>query len=110
MLKVSKKWIADRELAHADILDLLVPGVGKLLFHAQGLIGTFPESGLTPAELLPATRPPNLKQDYKPGEMPEKLAACTDWFARWMACCAPRDEELRDEFLQQVTRRAELSR
>lgn len=109
MLKVSKGWIVDQGLNRGDVLDRLLPDAGRSLFEARGHINTLPEYALRPAELLLETRPSDFRDDYKPGEMPEKLAACTNWFKHWMAYCAPRDETLRDEVLGTLTRWAEES-
>jgi hypothetical protein len=94
MLKVIRQWVADLNLIRPHVLWVL-PEVGKPLFQARERISTLPESPLSPAELLPATRPPNLKEDY----LPDKLEACADWLVRWLAYCAPRDEKLQDEVL-----------
>ena len=109
MLKVSKEWIVDQGLNRSDVLDRLLTDAGKSLFDARRHISTFPEYALRPAELLPETRPSKFRDDYRPGDMPEKLAACTDWFIRWLAYCAPQDETLRDEVLCMLTRWAEVS-
>jgi hypothetical protein len=109
MLKASKGWIVDQGLNRGDVLDRLLPDAGRSLFEARGHINTLPEYALRPAELLLETRPSNFRDDYKPGDMPEKLAACTGWFTRWMAYCAPRDETLRDEVLGALTRWTEVS-
>ena len=109
MLKVSRGWIVGQGLNRGDVLDRLLPDAGRSLFEARGHINTLPEYALRPAELLLETRPSNFRDNYKPGDMPEKLAACTGWFIRWMAYCAPRDETLRDEVLGALTRWAEVS-
>ena len=109
MLKVSKQWIVDRALNRGDVLDRLLPDAAKTLFQARGRIRTFPEYVPGPAELLPLMRTSNFKEDYKPRQMPEKLAAHTDWFIRWLAYCAPRDETLQDEVLGTLTKWAEVS-
>jgi hypothetical protein len=109
MLKVSKQWIADQALIRPDVLDHILPAAGKLLHDARDFISTFPEDPLSPAELLLATRPPSFKQYDKPDQFPEKLTACTKWFAHWLACCAPRDEDLQDEVLRTIMNWAEVS-
>jgi hypothetical protein len=86
-----------------------LPNAGRFLYQDQKFVSTFPEPTLSPAELLPATRPPKLDQDYKPGDKPQKVAACTGWFTMWLARCAPGDEKLQDEFLRQAMRWAEQS-
>jgi hypothetical protein len=74
MLKVLRQWVADQKLIRPDVLWVL-PEAGKRLYRARERINTLPESPLSPAELLPETRPPDFKKDYLPGDMSEKLEA-----------------------------------
>jgi hypothetical protein len=75
---------------------------GKRLFQHRRSLRQFPLPVNSPEELLSLTRPTYTVEDY----MPSKLGFYADWLARWLACCLPREEELQDEVLRQISIRA----
>ncbi len=95
MLRAAKKWIVDQGFLRDEVIYGLLPGAKKWLDLNRG--ASFPEYPLRPAALLLKTRPPNFKEDYGPAGMPERFAACADWFKSWLAHCAPLDPSLREE-------------
>jgi hypothetical protein len=95
MLKVAKKWIVDQGILRDEVIYDLLPNAKKWLDLNRG--ASFPELPLRPAALLLKTRPANFKEDWGPAGMPQKLAACADWFKSFLAHCAPLDPSLREE-------------
>lgn len=96
VLRVAKPWILQQDLILSQV-EYVLSEAGKLLYRSS------PPGSLTstmsPAELLLPTRPP-----WNPGEyVPDKLRFYSQWLARWLFCCFPREERLRDEVLKQIS-------
>jgi hypothetical protein len=99
MLTAAQLWITQKGLLAADLELYVLPDAGKLLYQYRHSLNQFPEPVKSPDELLSLTRPTETVEDY----MPSKLPFYDKWLARWLACCLPREEELRDKFLQQTS-------
>jgi transposase-like protein len=102
MLTVVQLWIRKEGLLLPDLELFVLPKVGKLLHQHRHSLSQFPAPVKSPDELLSLTRPTYAVEDY----MPSKLGFYADWLARWLACCLPREEELQDEVLRQISIRA----
>ena len=99
MLKVVQLWITQEGLILPDLELFVLPEAGKLLHYHRHSQNRFPVPTKSPDELLPLTRPTYAVEDY----MPAKLSFCAHWLARWLACCLPREEELQDEMLREIS-------
>ena len=102
MLKVVQLWITQEGLILPDLESFVLPEAGKLLHYHGPSQSRLPVPTKSPDELLPLTRPTYAVEDY----MPAKLGFYAEWLARWLACCLPREEELQDEMLRQISIRA----
>jgi hypothetical protein len=102
LLKVAQLWITQEGLLLPDLDLFVLPKVGKLLHQHRHSLNQLPEPVKSPDELLSLTRPTYTVEEY----MPAKLAFYAGWLARWLACCLPREEELQDEVLRQISIRA----
>ena len=79
-------------------IESVLDEAGKLLYvHRLDLRG-IPISTKSPSELLVLTRRTEVVEDY----MPAKLPFYAKWLARWLACCLPMDEKLRNELLRDI--------
>ena len=102
MLKVVQLWITQEGLLLPDLDLFVLPKAGKLLHQHRHSLSQLPEPVKSPDELLSLTRPTYAVEEY----MPAKLGFYAEWLARWLACCLPREEELQDEVLRQISIRA----
>ncbi len=102
MLKVAQLWVTQESLILPDLESFVLPEAGKLLHYHRHSQSHLPVPTKSPDELLPLTRPTYPVEDY----MPAKLSFYAQWLARWLACCLPREEELQDEILRQISIRA----
>jgi hypothetical protein len=102
MLKVVQFWITQEGLLLPNLELFVLPEAGKLLHQYRHSLSQLPEPVKSPDELLFLTRPTYPVEDY----MPSKLGFYADWLARWLASCLPREEELQDEVLRQISIRA----
>jgi hypothetical protein len=94
-------WTTQETLILPD-LEFVLNEAGKRLYKHRHALSQFPVLVKSPDELLSLTRPNYAVEDY----MPSKLEFYADWLARWLACCLPREEELQDEVLRQISIRA----
>jgi transposase-like protein len=101
LLAVVQLWITQETLILPD-LEFVLNEAGKRLYKHRHAVSQFPVPVKSPDELLSLTRPTYAVEDY----MPSKLGFYADWLARWLACCLPREEELQDEVLRQISIRA----
>ena len=101
LLTVVQLWITQESLILPD-LEFVLNEAGKRLYKHRHSLSQFPAPVKSPDELLSLTRPTYAVEDY----MPSKLGFYADWLARWLACCLPREEELQDEVLRQISIRA----
>ncbi len=99
MLKVVQLWVTQESLILPDLESFVLPEAGKLLHYHRHSQSHLPVPTKSPDELLPLTRPTYAVEDY----MPAKLSFYAEWLARWLACCLPREEELQDEILRQIS-------
>ena len=99
MLTVIKLWITQEGLIPSDLEEHVLPEASKLLYTHRHFVSRFFASAKSPEELLSVTRPTRAVEDY----MTSKLPFYAEWFARWLACCLPREGELQDEFLRQTS-------
>jgi len=102
LLKAAQLWITQRASSYRTLIYLSFLIAGKLLHHHRHSLNERPEPVKSPDELLSLTRPTYAVEEY----MPAKLGFYAEWFARWLACCLPREEELQDELLRQISIRA----
>jgi hypothetical protein len=98
MLKVVQFWITQEGLLRPDVELFVLPEAGKRLYQHRHSLSQFAAPVKSPDELLSLTRPTYAVEDY----MPSKLG----FYADWLACCLPREEELQDEVLRQISIRA----
>jgi hypothetical protein len=102
LLAVVQLWITQEGLLLSGLELFVLPGAGKRLYQHGHSLSQFPAPVKSPDELLSLTRPTYAVEDY----LPAKLGFYADWLARWLACCLPREEELQDEVLRQISLRA----
>jgi hypothetical protein len=105
LLVVVQRWITQEHLFLSDLELFVLPEADKRLYQHSHSLSQLPEPFKSPDELLSLTRPTYAVEEY----MPSKLEFYADWLARWLACCLPREEELQDEVLRQISVRARSS-
>ena len=98
MLTAVQLWISQEGLILPN-LEIVLTEAGKLLYQHKDSLSRLSLPVKSPDELLSLTRPTYAVEDY----MPSKLGFYADWLARWVACCLPREEELQDEVLRQIS-------
>jgi transposase-like protein len=101
LLAVVELWITQEALLLPDLELFVLPEAGKRLYQHRHSLSQFLAPVKSPDELLSLTRP-----TYVGDYMPSKLGLYAEWLARWLACCLPREEELQDEVLRQISIRA----
>jgi hypothetical protein len=101
LLAIVELWITQESLILPD-LEFVLNEAGKRLYKHRYSLSQFPVPVKSPDELLSLIRPTYAVEDY----MPSKLGFYADWLARWLACCLPREEDLQDEVLRQISIRA----
>lgn len=99
LLELAQQWVLQEHLILPDIEHVLHEA-GKLMHRDRALVMRLPDRPETPSELLVSAQPRRIPEDY----MPDKLDYCVEWFARWLASCLPREEELRDEVLRSISK------
>ena len=99
MLAAVQPWITQEGLLAADLELFVLPEAGKLLHKQRHSLSQLPDPVKSPDELLALTRPTYAVEDY----MPSKMPFYSEWLARWLASCLPREEELQDKFLQETS-------
>jgi transposase-like protein len=99
LLKAAQLWITQEGLLLPDLDLFVLPKAGKLLHEHRHSLNQLPERVKSPDELLSLSRPTYVVEEY----MPAKLGFYAEWLARWLACCLPREEELQDEVLRQIS-------
>jgi hypothetical protein len=72
---------------------------GKLMYGDKALVMRLPDRPETPSELLALAKPRRVKEEC----MSAKLGYCAEWLAHWLASCLPREEEVRDEVLRELS-------
>jgi hypothetical protein len=102
LLEATQLWITQEGLLLPDLDLFVLPKTGKLLHQHRHSLNQLPEPVKSPDELLSLTRPTYAVEEY----MPAKLGFYAEWLARWLACCLPREEDLQDEVLRQISIRA----
>jgi hypothetical protein len=98
MTRVLRRWIVDEHMILVD-LEHLLDQAGKRLFYSRESLKKLPVPTKSPPELLPLTRPGGPVEDNTPSDLDFR----TDWLARWIACCLPREKALQDQLLRETS-------
>ena len=98
MLSVVQAWIEEQRLVLTEI-EYVLHEAGGHLHQGRRFVDRLPDSPHPPAELLRMTRPNHEVEDC----MPARLEYCVRWLARWIACCLPREEDLQDHLLREIS-------
>jgi hypothetical protein len=104
MLGAAKRWIADESLQLTQI-EYAVHEAGKLLHYAGDMSSRIRVPAGTAYELFAKAQPVETAEHQTAGD----LDFWAIWLARWLALCAPGDENLQDEVRREISIRARSS-
>ena len=104
LLAAADRWVAEERLQLHHI-EYAVHEAGKLLYDARSNLKNVPVRAGTAYELLAGVKPIETAEDYDAGG----LDFWAKWLARWLAVCLPGNEDMQDEVLREISKRARLS-
>ena len=104
LLAAADRWVAEERLQLHQV-EYAVHEAGRLLYEAKGNPRNAPVRSGTPYELFALVTPIETAQDYDAGG----LDFWAKWLAWWLAECLPGDEDMQDEVLREISKRARLS-
>lgn len=97
VLKAGQSLITQLTSVLADVVYIL-DNAGRFLHRYRGHVEDLPENLGTPSELIALARPKKPVEDDATG-----LEYRADWFANWLALCLPREKELQDHVLRDLS-------
>jgi len=98
MHKAVKRWTVEEGLFLPNI-EYVIDEAGKQLHFQRQLIPNFPIPIMKPAEVLQASRPQEMGEEY----LATKLPFYALWLARWLACSLPGMDAMWSEFLRDMS-------
>jgi transposase len=102
MYTLARTWFVGAHLTLTEIEYVLLEA-GRLMHQSRTFTTGFPDRWEPSFELVELARPRRIHEN----DMSAKLEYSADWFARWLAMCLPREEEVRDEVLRSLSRWAQ---
>jgi hypothetical protein len=97
LLEVGQGWIYEQTSVLSNV-EYILDKAGRFLYRERFIVENLPVSFRTPSELLAWARPKEPVEDDATG-----LEYIANWFARWLALCLPREDELQDEVLREIS-------
>ena len=97
LLKAGQSLITQHTAVLSDVLYIL-DKTGRFLHRNRIHVENIPENLGTPSELIALAQPKKPVEDDSSG-----LEYRADWFADWLAMCLPKEEELQDKVLREIS-------
>ena len=97
LLKAGQSLITQHTAVLSDVIYIL-DKTGRFLHRNRPHVEDLPENLGTPFELIALAKPKKPVEDDSTG-----LEYRADWFANWLAFCLPKEEELRDKVLREIS-------
>jgi hypothetical protein len=97
LLEVGQGWIYEQTAVLSNV-EYILDKAGRLLNRDRFIVENLPVSLRTPSELLAWARPKVTVEDNA-----ARVDYIANWFARWLALCLPREDELQDEVLREIS-------
>jgi hypothetical protein len=97
LLKAGQSLITQQTSVLSDVIYIL-DKTGRFLHRNRRHVEDLPENLGTPSELIARAQPKRPVEDDYSG-----LEYRADWFANWLALCLPREEELQDQVLREIS-------
>ena len=95
-----KLWIEEERMVLVEIHHVLHEA-GKRLYSGRNMVRSLPVSTMPPSELIAALRPSTSNRDKD--EIIPNPDYWAEWLARWLAVSLPRQDELRDKVLRNLS-------
>jgi hypothetical protein len=86
------------QVLHDVGVEYILDKAGRLLYRDRFIVENLPKSLRTPSELLAWARPKGTVEDNA-----ARVDYIANWFARWLALCLPREDELQNEVLRGIS-------
>jgi hypothetical protein len=97
VLKAAQSLITQLTAVLSDVIYIL-DKTGRFLHRNRPHVEDLPENLGTPFELIALAKPKKpVEDDFT------ELEYRADWFANWLAMCLPKDKELQDKVLREIS-------
>jgi IS30 family transposase len=98
MIEAVKLWIKEEHMVLEEI-EYVLHSVSRTLYFGRQAAGSLAVRTEKPSELLAVARPRDRDKD----EIIPNPEFWADWLARWLALCLPRQEEVHEKVLREVS-------
>jgi hypothetical protein len=104
LLAAADRWVA-KERLQLNQVEYAVHEAGRLLYEAKFVLKNAPVRSGTLFELFAQVKPIETAEDYDAGG----LDYWAKWLECWLAVSLPGDEDMQDEVLREISKRARLA-
>jgi hypothetical protein len=103
LLAAADRWVA-KERLQLHHVEYAVHEAGRLLYLSHGVLKNAPVRSGTLFQLFAKVKPIETAQDYDAGG----LDFFAKWLESWLGVSLPGDEDMQDEVLREISKRARL--
>jgi len=101
MLQLVQAWLDEQYKYYQRKENVLDKAKIRLASRRNFPVPEFPESPRSAAQLRDHTRPPEM-DSAKSQSLSRREEVCALWLARWLAAWEPKDEQLRNQVIDQT--------